>query len=149
MALVSTASRSGGSSSGVVAFGSQAADVSTAGTTYGTGADVLSAAISFTADGTSSYAVVLIAPAATNTSTTGNNNLAVTLDGAQSSFMSFITPSVAVNEASSCTASGIIVPASGGRTVNVKLFVSSGTGKILSGTSLTNAKILVYVQKLG
>jgi hypothetical protein len=93
--------------------------------------------------------VVIIAPAEKNTSATGHNNIAVNLDGAQSSFMSFTNGSQVAADLTHSVACGVISPASGSHTVNVKFWVDSGTGTLLSGTSLTNSKILVYIQKLG
>ncbi len=138
--------------SGVVAYGTQSSTVSTAGTSYAAGADVLSSAISFTADGVSSYGVFINGPGQSNTTAgTNSNDLAVTLDGAQSVFMGLCTV-VHGTGAPTMPVSGVGVlaaPSAGSHTVNVRLWTDGSTAKLYATPDISNSKIVVYVLKLG
>lgn len=136
--------------SGVVAFGSFANDITTGAVTFGTGVNVLTSNITFAADGTSSYLAEIRGAGWSNTTTSANNLLALVLDGAQGNFLSFITVA-GVNAASALAGSALIsAPSAGSHTVNVRFYVSGGTGKLLGATSLPpGAPIVVYVLKLG
>lgn len=141
------ASGGGGGGGGVVGFGKQTADRVTSGTSYAGGIDLLSSDFSFTADGTSSYVVELLAPGSTVT-VTQQLQFALKLDSAQSVFMGYQTvqsggPSQVIR------AHGVITPAAGSHTVNVRFWLTSAAnGTIYAGTSLTNSTILVMVTQL-
>jgi hypothetical protein len=144
----SSGSSSGGS--GILVSGSRSTDLSTAAVSFGTGADVLASPLTFAADGTSSYAVFIFGPGQTNNFAGGGkqNELALVLDGAQSVFVSFIG-TAATSQPISLAGMGIIAtPALGNHTVNVRFWVSGGTGTLFASGSLANSNILVYVTKL-
>jgi hypothetical protein len=147
-----TPSSSGGASSsggsGVVVSGSQTADISTTATTYGTGADVLTSAISFTANGTSNYLVACVGPGWRNSLSGQSNTLSLTLDGAQGVIMSFYSAAAAQEPDPLAGFARLAAPAAGVHTVNARLFVSSGTGLIFSGTTFAGVAVVVYVLQI-
>jgi hypothetical protein len=132
----------------VLAFGTNPNTVSTAGTTFGTGANLLPANITFTADGVSSYVVQALAGAWYSTTGTASVNLSLVLDGAQSVFMG--SAYVPANQAPVPFAyQGVVTPAQGSHTVNVRLYCSAGTAKVLALTDFSAATpILVTVALL-
>lgn len=110
--------------------------VTTTGTTYATGADVLSSALSFTADGASSY-VVTVRASSWATDTAGHSaRVSLNLDSAQGELMGEFYPG-GMNYYVPLNASAVVVaPSAGTHTVNVKLWCGgSGTSKIVAGAS--------------
>lgn len=126
-----------------LASGSRAADVSTAGTTFAAGADVLAAALSFTADGTSTY-IVEVFCAEWRSNSSGVNNIAkLNLDGADGGFMAVFT-SPSANFGAPLRGEREITPSAGAHTVNVRIVVGGGTTTVF-GASI--APIYVRVKK--
>ena len=151
MTLVATSAKANSGSSsgaGVIASGTRTTDVSTTATTYGTGADVLAAPISFTANGTSSYLVMCVGPGWRNSLSGQSNTLCLTIDGAQGAIMSFYSAAAAQEPDPLSGVALLVTPSAGTHTLNAKFFVSAGTGLLFSGTTFTGAAIVFYVLQL-
>lgn len=139
-----TAVSSNVSGTSSIGHATRTTSVSTSGTTYGTGADLLASAISFTADGTSDYAVTMSCP---SFHVTGAVAFALTIDGSQSS--SIASPSSA--NTGGYTVRGIIsAPSAGTHTVNIRMWTSANTATATAGVggSGTDGPILVTVDAL-
>ena len=145
-----SSSGSSGGGTGVVGSGSRSTDLATAATTFGTGSDVLASPISFTANGTASYAALLIGPGMTNNFAGGGkqNTLALVLDGAQSTVIVFAGPAATSQPLPLAGMSLIATPAAGVHTVNVRFWVNGGTGTLFGSGSLNPSNILLYVLQL-
>lgn len=130
----------------VIAQGTKTANVATTGTTFATGADVLAAPLSFTADGSSNYVVSVFA---TDwfCNAAGVLTLSLNLDGADAGQIAVASPGTG-NAASLGATTMLISPSAGTHTVNARLIVSTGTGTIEGGSGGAGAKrpILVAVQ---
>lgn len=110
--------------------GTKAASVASTGTTFAGGADVLAAALSFTADGTSTYRVILTAPSCNASAATGR--ISLNLDGAEAGVMAYTASSTNTP----CYAAIPITPSVGAHTVNVRIYLSSaGTITLVGGSS--------------
>ena len=119
---------------GNVGFATRTANVATAGTTFGTGADLLASDISFTANGSLSYIVRVSAASWQNTLSGGANFLYLKYDGAQAGEMAVINcPGVSFNVPFAVAPLYLITPAAGTHTVNLRLVVNSGTGTVVGG----------------
>jgi hypothetical protein len=133
----------------VIAQGTKTANVATTGTTFATGADVLAAPLSFTADGSSNY-VIRVEATDWFAAPAGVLNVNLNLDGADAGGISVASPGTGV--AASLGASTILLsPSAGTHTVNARLFVTSGsgsTGTIEGGSGGAGAKrpILVSIE---
>jgi len=134
----------------VLARGFRTANVSTVGTTFATGADLLASPLSFTADGTSSYLVHVAAELWLNGVGGSVNFLRLNLDGADAGILLASTCDVA-NANYPCQAAGVLTPAAGPHTMNVRLTVSASTGTVAGSTGGANVAvpIIVTVEFLG
>ena len=130
---------------GRLASGTRAATVSTAGTTFAAGADLLSTALSFTADGTSSYLVRVAAPAISNNTATDGFHLRINLDGADAGVIcSGVSATASQSEA--LLAEGVFTPAAGAHTLNVRLnAVTGGTAAVNAGTGGAGGLTPIFV----
>lgn len=129
------------------ASGKKTSSVTSSGTTFAAGTDLLASALSFTADGTSDYLIRVRGVSWFNNSATGTNQLRINLDGADDGFI--CTWSVpAANAALPLVAEAVIpAPSAGAHTVNARLTVAAGTATINAGAggAGANAPILVAV----
>lgn len=133
---------------GLLAHGSRAASVSTSGTTFGTGADLLASPLSFTADGVSDYIVEIAAPWWQITTLNGLTTR-LNLDGADAGYIEERDPQAA-NKAMGYRMSTIILaPAAGVHTVNARLVVGGGTATVQAGAggAGVDRPILMTVRK--
>jgi hypothetical protein len=139
----STAPKSGAR----IAYGTRTTNAVTAGTTFGTGVDLLATPLTFTAAGSNSYIVRAYGTAWLNNGTAGTtaNNLSINLDGADGGqFVSAVFPSAGFG--TGVSGSGLIVkPAAGSHTVNVRMTVSAGTGTIVAGAGGAGANVPILV----
>lgn len=120
---------------GAWASGTKTANVTTTGTTYGTGADLLASTISFTADGVSNYLIRAKAYYWSHTVAGTQMIAALNLDAAQS---------ISIGTATCSTASGfvpfnfegvLVTPSSGSHTVNIRVWgAAAGTVTVGAGT---------------
>lgn len=120
-------------SSGVrLAHGTNSSAISSAGTTFAAGTDLLGSALSFTASGTDSYIVRASATDWFNTVSGQNNVLRLNLDGADAGFMAIFT---APGNSFSAPMNGwaVFTPSAGAHTVNVRL------GVLAASTATVNA----------
>jgi hypothetical protein len=133
-----------------IAWDKKTASVSTAGTTFAAGADVLAAALTFTADGVSTYRVRIEADAwGTNTASDGVQ-ARLNLDGADGGFMA-IGSLLGANQQLPLNGSLIIAPAAGAHTVNVRLTALVGGTATISGGAGgagAHAPIVVSIERL-
>lgn len=136
-------------SGAVLAKGKEEANVTSSGTTFAGGTDILGTALTFTADGTSDYLVRVSAPYCSNASSSTNMYLHVNLDGSDNGYAQIST--VTAGAAYGCDRSLLIpAPSAGSHTVNVRMRVDSGTGTVVAGAggSGNAVPILVAVEKL-
>lgn len=137
---------------GLCAFGSRAAAVSTTGSTFAAGADILASAISYYADGAGTYLVTASAPGWRNNTTPGANSLFLNLDGASSAIMAQTNWSTgSTNFDSAMNGTALITPAAGVHTVNARLASASGggTAAIDAGASGAGyAPIIVKIERV-
>lgn len=119
------------SSGARLALVTRAAAVSTAGTTFATGADLLSSAITFTATGANTYILRVAAPWWGNTAV-AQNALRVNLDGADGGFIS-AGNIAAAGGVLPCAGAFTLQPSVGSHSVNVRLTVGGGTGTVQGG----------------
>lgn len=131
---------------GVLASGTKTSNVTSTGTTFGTGADLLAAALSFTADGTSNYLLRVYARAWTNSLTTAASQLNLNLDGVDKGQFASMQPSVA-NVAIPLSVGGVIlVPTAGAHTVNARLSVSvASTATVVGGAGGAGVDLPIFV----
>lgn len=135
---------------GILAKGKKTSSASTTGTTFGTGVDLLASALSFTADGTSDYAVVVSADGVLNTGTPNSNQFNINLDGSDVGIIGVFKTAAVQQEIPVCLRGVILAPSAGSHTVNVRFFVSAGTGQVVGGAggAATDQPILVTVERL-
>lgn len=138
------ASGSGGSS--FVGHAYQASDKSTTGTTYGAGVDLLTTAISFTADGTSDYLVTLSGPGQTNNGANHNHQFILNLDSTQSDLMQYGLLNGTGQTYPVAGRARISAPSAASHTVNVRFFTDGGTATAYAAS--LGGKIIVTVEKL-
>lgn len=151
MAIVRPDQSSGGGGSGgtgIVAYGTRTTNQTTVGTTYAAGADILAAAVSFTADGHSDY-VIRASGVGFGASASVNGQLWLNFDAAQRGLMqSTFTAGQVMPVAASAV---VFAPAAGAHTVNVRMVVSAAaTGTIFAGngTGTNFQPFLVTVEPL-
>lgn len=132
-----------------VGKGTKTSNVSTSGTSFAAGADLLASAISFTADGSSDYIVKVYARQTQNSTAIAHNRLELNLDGSAAGVM-YDAGFNSTNENFGVAAAIIIsAPSAGSHTVNVRLWVSTGTGTVVGGAGGSNVSspILVTVEQ--
>lgn len=118
----------------IIAYGKNTNSVSTAGTTFGTGADLLAAALNFTADGVSDYIVRAFACDWRNDTLGDEARLHINLDGADAGLFANSRATVNTNDFKPLSSAGVILaPAAGAHTVNARLRANTG------GTALVEA----------
>ena len=127
-----------------LASGNRTADVSTTGTTFAAGADLLSSALRFTATGSNNYIVRAHAWGWTNDTNAAENILRLNYDGADGGFMAGAHLEVATHYAP-VTGVALISPAAGSHSINVRLTVSAGTGTVKGGTGGAGASLAIVV----
>lgn len=128
-------------SGGRLAYGTNTNQISTTGTTFATGADLLAAALQFMATGTKSYIVRVFAPA-WNNSGANTNNLNLNLDGTNAGIMA---GSTAGGIAIPCMGMAFFTPSAGSHSVNVRLTVSAGTGFVYGGAAGAGANFPILI----
>src|SRR5690242_6406084 len=107
--------------------------LTTTGTTFGTGVDLLSTPLSFTASGGNSYLIHVVGPGIIQSTATQATLLNANLDGADAGRIGGFQPLVA-GGVIPLTVVGVITPASGNHTINVRMFVSgASTGTVQAG----------------
>jgi hypothetical protein len=105
----------------LIAFGTKASSVTTTGTTFAAGADLLAAALSFTADGISSYVMRASSSGLSTSAAAGTAlNISINLDGADAGIY------VNVNEPVTgytvpFAGEGVFTPAAGAHTLNARV----------------------------
>lgn len=124
---------------GRIAYGTNTNSVSTAGTTFAAGADLLATPLKFTATGSNSYILSVFAPAWFNTGAF-LNVLHLNVDGVDNDL--FCYANLFANTNAPLADATIFTPSAGNHTVNVKLVVTGGTGTI----SVTSRPILVTLE---
>lgn len=137
---------------GNVVHGTKTSSVSTSGTTFSGGADLLASVLSFTADGTSDYLVVGSGVGWAN-GTSGNGMQArLNLDSADGGIIQEIDIGTALAaDGLPFSPRGIILaPSAGSHTVNIRVnAVAGGTVTVAAGVggAGTNGPIVVTIQK--
>lgn len=125
---------------GVLVFGTQGGNVSVTGSTFGTGTDLLTSALNFSAAGGSTYGVFLF-----GSNMSGQANATFTmylnLDGAQGAIMQQVGNALPLNAQVSIIGMATISPTAGAHTVNVR-------GTTSGGTLTCRAPIAVFVSQL-
>lgn len=135
----------------ILGYATKGASVASAGGTFAAGADILNSAISWTADGTSDYLVVIMAPSMNCSSASGGVVLSHNLDTADAGTM---TSSFAVGASTYVPCFGAIIvsaPAAGAHTTNVRVHAdTAGTATVSGGAggAATAAPITVLIIKL-
>lgn len=128
--------------------GINTAAVTTTGTTFAAGADLLVSALSITADGTSRYLVRVRASTWTNSVTTAASQIRLNIDGADGGIIAAYTPATASNLMGLCAEGVTGVLSAGSHTINVRLMVtaaSTGTVNAGLGGAAANLPLLVAV----
>ena len=133
---------------GRLGSGSFASSVSTAGTTFAAGADLLPTAITFTATKGNSYIVTVSAEGWQN-SGANQNALKLNLDGADGGTIAVWNCTTA-GFANTLLVRTIFTPSPGSHTVNARLFCGAGTATVLAGPGGVGAgtPILVTLEVL-
>ena len=130
---------------GRIAHGTNTSGATTSATTFGTGVDLLSTALKFTATGSSDYIIQAFAPNWSNSVSGNENILHVNLDGADAGVMAYMAIP-AVSFPNVLTALGYITkPALGAHTVNVRLRVTAGTATVGAGAGGANVNLPIVV----
>ena len=111
-----------------IAYATRNANIATAGVTFGTGVDLLTTPIQFTAQGSQNYIFRVNATGWFNTNV-AQNQLRMNLDGADNGFLALCTIPAA-NETMPVIAAGIFTPTVGEHSVNARLTVTAGTGTV-------------------
>jgi hypothetical protein len=130
-----------------IASGTRTSSVTTSGTTFATGADLLASTLSFTADGVSNYLILVNAPT-WNNSVAGTMFLELNLDGVETGVIASSSSGAA---STALTAKGVLItPAAGSHTVNIRLHTTAGTASVQggSGGGGNYFPILVAIYKL-
>lgn len=133
-----------------ITYGTKTSDVTTTGSSFAAGADLLASALSFTADGTSDY-VVEVASRAWLSSASGDIFADINLDTASGGILANYT-SPGTGQAIPLRASGVIVaPTAGAHTVNVRVYSATGSPTLVVkgniGGAGASVPILVWVRK--
>jgi hypothetical protein len=137
---------------GGIAHATKASDVGTTGTTFAGGADILAAALSFTADGSSDYIVEASSPGWVN-GTAGNGMQArLNLDTADGGILSEVDIGTALGGdiLPFAIRSILVAPSAGAHTVNIRInSVAGGTTTVKAGAggAGTNGPALVTIRK--
>lgn len=126
-----------------VAISTRNSNVTTTGTTFAAGTDLLASPIEFTATGSNSYILRVSAPE-WFLSTSGNIFLRLNLDGADGTVMA--SSSTGMNATSCNGAAYIATPSSGEHSVNVRLVVSTGTGTVAGAAASSVLPIIVTLE---
>ena len=130
-----------------IASGTRTSNVSSSGTTFATGNDLLATSLAFTASGGNSYIVLVLSRGWNNSGTAGSasNELHFNLDGADAGrFAGSVFP--AANQVTPLSVGGfLLTPAAGSHTLNVRLFVNSGTGTIVGGAGGAGNDVPLFV----
>lgn len=136
---------------GSLAHGTRAGSVSTTSATFAGGADLLAAAISFTADGTSDYEVIVTGPYWWNTNA-NEMMLHLNLDGADAGYLAIFDVPVVSTGAPLSARTPLLAPAAGAHTVNarLRLAAAAGTAHVDAAGGGANAErqLLISVAKL-
>lgn len=140
---------SAGSISKVLDSDTRVTNVSTSGTTFAAGADLLATPLSFTSDG-SSYLLRVMAVGWFNNTGGQTNVLRINLNGADAG--SFASNYFATGTQSApLTVAGVVVtPSAGSHTINARLTVGGGQGTVLAGAGGAglNTPLLVTIEKI-
>lgn len=128
----------GGGGGGFAAYGKRTtgSPISTSSTTFAGGVNLLGSNLSFVADGTSDYLVEVSAPAIQNSANGGETILNLVLDGSDAgSFYILVAANAgSQNQGPGLHSRGVLVaPSAGAHTVNIRLWVSAGTGLVQFG----------------
>lgn len=135
---------------GIIAYGIRTSAVSSAGTTFAGGADLLSSVLSFSSDGKSDYLVTVCSSGWSNSTASTTQWLRINLNGADAGSIVGVTGLAAGQQYSLNVAGQLTKPSAGSHTLNVRLMVSGGTGTVQggSGGAGANLPILVALQRL-
>lgn len=121
---------------GSVAHATRAADISTTGTSFGTGADLLASALSFTADGTSDYLYMCSIGKVYDTANSTVVHLSLNQDSTDVGEIGYVDCAGTVQVLVPATVSTVIAaPSAGAHTVNTRMWVDGGTGHAVGGTA--------------
>lgn len=117
----------------VIAYGKKTSSVTTTGTTFAAGADVLASALNFTADGSSDYIVEGRGPA-WNISAGNSLRCELNLDGSADGFAQSQDPNTGGSGADMpfCPFA-IVAPAAGAHTANLRVYASGAATCIVRG----------------
>ena len=127
--------------------------VTSSGTSFSGGADLLASAMNFTADGTSDYGVYCVATAMGDATSGDGCQLRLNLDGADQGVMAQSLSAI-TSSLNTLTAVGIIpaaVATVGVHTINVRLnAITGGTASVVGGPggAGSNAPLAVFVVKM-
>ena len=130
---------------GRIAYGTRTSTVSTAGTTFGTGADLLSSALSFMADGSSDYLISVASSGWQNSTNATTQWLRINLDGADAGSIIGVTNLAAGVQYALAGLGFLTKPTAGNHTLNVRLMVSGGTGTVQGGTGGAGGNLPIIV----
>ena len=124
-------------------------NVTTTGTSWAAGADLLASALTITADGASRYLVRVRAPSWSNSVSGVSNNLSLNIDSADQGIMAYwVSPAAGGNGSALCVEGVTAVLSSGSHTINVRFWVGgASTGTVFAGAggAATNTPLLVAV----
>jgi len=124
----------GGSGFTLVARTTFTSSVSTSGTTFATGANLLPSSLAFTGDGTTDYFVQLFARQWSNTGASGTHNrMSVNYDSADAGIVADYAFAGSGFSGSLVASAVLAAPTAAAHTVNFRLFVSAGTGTVSVG----------------
>ena len=129
-----------------IAYGKATANVTTTGTTFAGGADLLASALNFNADGSSDYILKVSAVDASHSVSTAYWYLHANLDGADAGFFSQVQ-SPAANSGMPVAARALIVaPSAAAHTLNVRVRGgTAGTTTIVGGAGGANTAMPIVV----
>jgi hypothetical protein len=127
-----------------VATGVITGNVTTTGTTFGTGTDVLASALTFVADGASNYLVTLYAIAWSEDSS-NSVLLHLNLDAVDAGLCTGASLPGAGFDMVGFASAYLPAPSAGTHTVNLRMLVSAGTGTLQANTSRPG---LVTIERL-
>lgn len=127
-----------------IAYGIKTANVTTTGTTFAAGTDILATALKFSASGSNTYILRVHAPGWSNSAAGNLNIIRMNLDGADNGVMAYgNAPAIDYNM--DLSAAGAFTPSVGEHSVNARFTVGAGTGTIQGGSGGAGLSLAIIV----
>lgn len=135
----------------LIASDIHSSSVTTTGTTFAAGADVLTTPLSFSAQGNNNYLLVVTAESWHNSAAANQQLFRINLDGADYGAFGLFNSPGAAYEAPLRAAGVVVKPSTGDHTINARLITGAGTATIVAaagGTVGGGTPILVALYRV-